>query len=43
MSKRADFELLCDIKEAGRRISTYTDKLSNVRSTTYDIIHEDSQ
>ena len=28
MSKRGDFELLCDIKEASRRISVYTDKLS---------------
>ena len=27
MSKRGDFELLCDIKEAIRRISVYTDKL----------------
>lgn len=28
MSKRGDSELLCDIKEASRRISVYTDKLS---------------
>ena len=28
MSKRQDFELLCDIKEAVQRISTYIGKLS---------------
>ncbi len=28
MSKRQDFELLCDIKEAVKRISTYIGELS---------------